>query len=698
MPVEERSIPAWTHKRDWRNVIRRHPAIAAWPFVVVICTQMAVGGFSVYTLSAIRAFVNGESLWSKGQHEAEYFLNLYLDTGRREYLDGFRRTIAVPLSYRRGRQHLLETIPPNPSAAGRAFIAGGTAPEDIPSVLWLFRIFRGFPYLEEALAKWKEADPYLLELNELGRSVGTNLPISQIDALRNRVEQIDAEITPRAIGFSQTLDEGARLVERLLFIANFVLAGLLAGITIWRVGKVIAQRRLYETALSWQATHDELTGLVNRTAFRERLTQAVNAAKDEMPTACSLMFIDLDQFKIINDTCGHAAGDEMLRRIGPPIQDLLASNDIIARLGGDEFGILLPTTDMGRALVVAESIRAAVEQIDFAWGRRSFTVTASIGLVSDHAGAASAEELMSKADMACLMAKEKGRNRVHSHGKEDRELHGRILELNWVHRIQQALAEDRFCLYAQEIVALSETRDEGIHLECLIRMRDESGNIVPPSSFLPAAERFGLIKLIDRWVVRRAFQTLSQHRALGTAMPIAQCGINLSGATVGDDAFLGFLKGAFEEFRIPPGIVCFEVTETAAIVNLDAARSFITDLRALGCTFALDDFGSGMSSFNYLKELPVDYLKIDGAFVKNLLTDRPDRAMVEMINHVGHVMGKRIIAEFVETQDVADALRIIGIDYVQGYGIDRPSPFTPSFKATDQPVRQQTISDLRRTA
>ncbi len=659
---------------------------------------MAVGGFSVYTLSAIRAFVTGESLWSKGQHEAEYFLTLYLDTGHREYLEGFRRTIAIPLSYRRGRQILLETTLSDPAAAGRAFIAGGIAPEDIPSVLWLFRTFRGFPYLEEALAKWKQADPFLLELDDLGASVGARFPNGHVDELRDRVEKIDAEITPRAIAFSQALDDGARLIERLLFFANFVLAGLLAGITIWRVGKVLTQRRRFENALAWQASHDELTGLANRSVFRERLIRATTVAKGELPTACSLMFIDLDQFKIINDTCGHAAGDAMLRRIGPPLQRLLTSDDLIARLGGDEFGILMPKSELGQALVVAEAIRAAVEQIEFAWKGRRFAVTASIGLVSDYAGLASAEEMMSKADMACLMAKEKGRNRVHSHGKEDRELHGRILEMSWVQRIQQALTEDRLCLYAQEIVALSDTGEPGVHLEVLIRMTDESGLLVPPSSFLPAAERFGLIKLIDRWVVRRAFQTLSDHRALEHAVPIAQCGINLSGATVGDDAFLDFLKAAFAEFRIPPQLVCFEVTETTAIVNLEAARAFIRDLRALGCTFALDDFGSGMSSFNYLKELPVDFLKIDGAFVKNLLTDRPDRAMVEMINHVGHVMGKRIVAEFVETEELADALRDIGIDYAQGYGIARPKPFTPRFEALTRAVRHPTLSGLLRRA
>ena len=254
-------------------------------------------------------------------------------------------------------------------------------------------------------------------------------------------------------------------------------------------------------------------------------------------------------------------------------------------------------------------------------------------------------------------------------------MHGRVRDMNWVRRIQHAFEEDRFCLYAQEIFALDASRDRGRHVEILLRLKDERGLLVPPSSFLPAAERFGLMKQVDRWVVRRTFRTLVEHQAATGAVPITCCGINLSGATVGDGEFLAFLKEAFTEFGVDPRIICFEITETVAVISLKTARAFIHDLKALGCTFALDDFGSGMSSFSYLKELPVDYLKIDGAFVRNLLTERPDRAMVEMISHVGHIMGKRIVAEFVETAETAEALRDIGVDFVQGYGIAVPRQF-----------------------
>ena len=661
-----------------RLAARRTPALSAWPFVVVILTQMAVGGFSVYTLSATRVLVAGESLFSKGQHEAVYFLSLYLDTGNARYLDNFERTIAVPLAYRRGRE-ALESSPPQLDVARQAFIEGGTAREDISAGIWMLRNFRGFPYLEFALARWKETDRLISELKSLGETIGAQGLRSNAVELRNRVEQIDSDITPRTIVFSRALADGARTVERILLVANFTLAGLLAALTTWRVGKVLKQRRRSEEALAWQATHDELTGLANRRAFELRLANVTSGARDRQVSDCALLYIDLDQFKIVNDTCGHAAGDALLRRLCRPLEDMLGPDDLFARLGGDEFSVLLPGIDMADALALAERLRAAVEQIDFVWNGRTFGVTASIGLVHNGGTAIAPDAMMSKADVACFMAKEKGRNRVHAHRDEDEDMLERLREMNWVQRIQQALAEDRFCLYGQEIVALADREDEGIHLEILVRMRDEAGTLVPPSSFIPAAERFGLMKLIDRWVVTRAFKTLAERKLLDVK-PVTCCAINLSGGTIGDAAFLDFLKGAFVDFGISPQTICFEVTETVAIVNLHTARAFVRDLRRLGCTFALDDFGSGMSSFTYLKELPVDYLKIDGTFVKNLLTDRPDRAMVEMINHVGHIMGKRIVAEFVETEALAEALREIGVDYAQGFGLAVPKPFDVHFE------------------
>ena len=321
----------------------------------------------------------------------------------------------------------------------------------------MFENFRGFPYLEDAITKWKETDGLITELQTLGDTVGSQHPLTNAVELRNRVEAIDKAITPRTIVFSRSLDDGARVVERLLLVANFALAGLLAALTIWRVSRVLTQRRQSEEALAWQASHDELTGLPNRRAFEKRLSQAMQLSEKHEAASCALLYIDLDQFKLVNDTCGHAAGDALLRSICPPLQQLLGPDDLFARLGGDEFSVLMPSVNMAGALALAENVRAVVDQLEFLWSGRTFGVTASIGLVHDKAGAITPEEMMTKADMACFMAKEKGRNRVHAHRDEDQELLDRIREMNWVQRIQQALNEERFCLYAQEIVALTDS-------------------------------------------------------------------------------------------------------------------------------------------------------------------------------------------------------------------------------------------------
>ena len=637
---------------------------------------MALGRFRVYLLSTIRASVPNEGLWTNREPESVYFLNRYLDTKDQQHQEKFEQALASPIAYRQARE-LLETAKPDLSVVRFILLRAGATAPDVSSLIWMFRNCRGFYYLEVSIAKWKETDPYILELQKLGASVGSTRQTETVAALKSHLEQIETEITPRAIAFSDALDNGARVVENLLSLANLAFACGLAGLTIWRVGRVLRQRRQIENALVWQASHDELTGLFNRRDLDERLSRFAKTRK--FNATCTLMFIDLDQFKIVNDTCGHAAGDALLRRIGPELQHLLGPNDLLARFGGDEFCIFMPASDKAHGVAIAEEVRAAIEKMDFCSDGRSFGVTASIGLVHGEVGAMSPKDMMSQADMACFMAKEKGRNRVHSHRDEDQDLLVRRREMNWVQRIHHALAEDRFCLYAQEIVPLARVNARGIHVELLLRLRDENGVLIPPSSFLPAAERFGLMKIIDLWVVRRAFKTLAERRALNIATPITCCAINLSGASIGDGSFLAFLREAFAEFGIEPETICFEVTETIAIVNLKAARDFVRELRKLGCTFALDDFGSGMSSFKYLKELPVDYLKIDGSFVKNLLLERPDRAMVEMICHVGHVMGKMIVAEFVETEALAEALRDIGVDFGQGFGIAFPKPFDADF-------------------
>lgn len=438
----------------------------------------------------------------------------------------------------------------------------------------------------------------------------------------------------------------------------------------------MTQERQYIANLSWQATHDALTGLANRREFEFRLEQALSSLM-RSPSQHSLMFLDLDQFKLVNDTCGHAAGDELLRHICALLQSGLREGDTLARLGGDEFGILLENCPPDMAEKIAESLRQTVQNLHFVWKGRPFVTTVSLGLVHINQGPTTLEASLRAADMACYLAKEKGRNRVQVYHANDSELSLRVGEMAWVQRLHMALEENRFCLYAQEIAALSVLDErKGGHIEVLLRLNDESGRIIMPEVFIPAAERYGLMTALDRWVVHNVFKVIRECIDQDQAGPLAMCAINLSGISIGDEEFLEYLREQFERYAIPPQLICFEITETSAIANLGSAIRFINELKSLGCHFSLDDFCAGMSSFAYLKHLPVDYLKIDGSFVKDMLDDPINRAMVEVINHIGHVMGKRTIAEFVETPLIEQALLEIGVDYAQGYLIERPQVFT----------------------
>jgi diguanylate cyclase (GGDEF)-like protein/PAS domain S-box-containing protein len=435
--------------------------------------------------------------------------------------------------------------------------------------------------------------------------------------------------------------------------------------------------REFVTRLSWQASHDALTGIVNRREFEIRLGKALDRLSHQSGEH-SLMFLDLDQFKVVNDTCGHAAGDQLLRQISVSLQENLDARGLLARLGGDEFGVLLEDCDANSAVAIAECLRLAVQELKFVWNGCTFSISASIGLVHvEEAGAI--EETLQAADIACYMAKEKGRNRVQVYHPSDSELVQRVGEMAWVQRIRNGLDEQRFCLFAQEIRALSGNEPDHSHVELLLRLRDEDGKLVAPASFMPAAERYGLMPLIDRWVVRTAFALLGSRLSSPDLVRLSSCAINLSGATFGDDDFIDYVRRQFEIHQVPPELICFEITETSAIANLSSAKRFIQALKKLGCRFSLDDFGTGMSSFSYLKHLPVDIIKIDGGFVTEMLNSKMDRAMVEAIVHIAGVMGKSTIAEFVESNEVLEALREIGVDYAQGYAIGKPSPFAEAY-------------------
>ena len=423
--------------------------------------------------------------------------------------------------------------------------------------------------------------------------------------------------------------------------------------------------------LSYQASHDTLTGLVNRREFEYRLQRILDTARKDK-TKHALCYLDLDQFKVINDTCGHVAGDALLRQLGSLLQEQVRKLDTLARLGGDEFGVLMEHCTLKQARRIATKLCKTIEEFRFAWGDRIFTIGVSIGLVPITATTMNTIEILKQADAACYAAKDAGRNRVHIYHEDDTELAHRHGEMQWVAQINRSLEEDRFCLYMQPIVPVIPHNDHGQHFELLLRMRDEKDNIIPPGAFLAAAERYNLSTRIDRWVIDNAFTWLTDNPVyLGN---LSQCAINLSALSLGDDKFLKYLIRQFNRTIIPPEKICFEITETAAIANLSSATVFIKKLKALGCKFALDDFGSGLSSFAYLKTLPVDYLKIDGVFVKDIETDPIDLAMVKSINEIGHVMGMQTIAEFVENEAILKKLREIGVDYAQGYGIAKPQP------------------------
>ncbi len=418
------------------------------------------------------------------------------------------------------------------------------------------------------------------------------------------------------------------------------------------------------------ARHDDLTGLVNRREFERRLNELFESAKTR-GAQHALLYVDLDQFKIVNDTCGHMAGDELLRQLAAQAREQIRKRDTFARLGGDEFGVLIEDCQMDQGLEIAEKLRRAISEFRFQWKERSFDISASIGACAITAESGSPASILSNADAACYVAKDNGRNRVQLfYG--GRECARKRTEMDWVARLNAAIQENRLRLYYQKIVPVSATKTGGEHFEVLLRLIDETGNIVAPGVFLPAAEKYNLMPTIDRWVVRYLLSGHDEfHRRLAGDGSVT-CSINLSGASLNDENFPAFLRERIAASRVPPQVLCFEITETVAIANLSRAAAFMRQLKEIGCCISLDDFGSGMSSFGYLKTLPVDYLKIDGLLVKNIAGDQTDLAMVEAINRIGHLMGLQTIAEFVENDAILAKLREIGVDFAQGFGLHKP--------------------------
>ncbi|TCV85875.1 EAL domain-containing protein [Sulfurirhabdus autotrophica] len=432
----------------------------------------------------------------------------------------------------------------------------------------------------------------------------------------------------------------------------------------------VSEARNLTQQLSWQASHDPLTGLANRLEFERVLSILLDQAKNNNRRHV-LLFLDLDKFKLINDTCGHIAGDECLRQLSRMLESRIRENDTLARLGGDEFGILLASCQLDHALTIAENIRQLIASFKFIWEGKIFDVGVSIGAVPFGSESENSVDIMTSADTACYKAKSEGRNQIQVFQPEHLadNTNGEKLSIK---KITQALNANRFQLYYQKIIATDRKLQPHSHYEILLRMINEDGQIVAPGAFIPAAERYHLMPNIDRWVVQAMFEWLADHAAEISEHSIFS--INLSGQSLGDKRFLGFVIDQLKQISIPRGTIGFEITETSAIANLSNAVRFISTLKGLGCKFSLDDFGSGMSSYSYLKNLDVDFLKIDGAFIKNITHDMVDLAMVDSINRIGHVMGIKTVAEFVENNAIFDELESIGVDFAQGYGIHIPEP------------------------
>ena len=432
------------------------------------------------------------------------------------------------------------------------------------------------------------------------------------------------------------------------------------------------EQKINHEQLAYLASHDPLTGLYNRHHFALLAQQAWHRLQMEQQTS-AVLYIDIDQFKLVNSTCNHSAGDALLLQISDQLKRALGSHGVLARLGGDEFAVLLPGKTAQEAFAIAYNLLEVVKEFRFFWQDSLFSISVSIGMSEIGPDDLSAEQTIKKADSACFVAKEKGRNRIHLFHPDDDELQKQQAEIQWVQILQRALEQDSFVLYMQTIQAI-QLPENVSNYELLLRLKGEDNSIIAPGNFLSSAERYGLMPQIDRWVIRNYFRWLAQHP--GHLKNLGHCSINLSGASLVDPLFKAYVLALFSEYKIPPRHICFEITESMAILNLQNTLDFIHHFRSLGCRFALDDFGSGFSSYGYLKNFPVDYIKIDGNFVRDLLTDKFDRAIVNSIHDVAAAMGIMTVAEYVESIDILQQLRVMGVDYAQGYGIAKPKPLS----------------------
>ena len=496
-----------------------------------------------------------------------------------------------------------------------------------------------------------------------------NMPNFSSELALRTIQEFDKDLP--VIIVSGTIGEDQAVNAMRLGAHDYIMKGDLTRLlpAVERELKEALNRKSHHKAeqkILYMAKHDALTGLINRYSFEEKLNEMLSTVNQGLIHA--FLYIDLDQFKIVNDTSGHVAGDELLRQISKELQKVLRDEEMLARLGGYEFGVLLENCSLTVAENIADKIIKTIKTFQFTWKDRTFTLGASIGLVVINEQQHDPAEIMSAADIACYTAKDSGRNRVHVYHPDNAEMARLQVEMEWVSRLQAAIAEDRFQLYKQCIQPLTEKHKNLRCCEFLLRLVGDDGKIIMPDSFIPAAERYNLMPDIDRWVIDRVLSYMAEKNEKKDVLSF----VNLSANTIDDITLTAFIQEKLEQYQVPAHCLCFEITETAAISNQGAAIQFIQEIRHLGCLFALDDFGTGMSSFSYLRSLPVDFIKIDGEFVRNMGKDKMSKAIVEAINSIGHVAGLETIGEHTESEEIIQNLKELGVDFAQGYAIQKP--------------------------
>ena len=683
---------------------------AIWPLFMITVLMLAVSIASVQVVSWTRAYAGGLAIWVAAENHAAYELHEYAQSGDEAAYARYRRELAVPLKLGEARE-ALQAVHPDRELARRDFQAGRIPAEDVSGLIHMFVVFKHHPLMVRAVDIWSEADGYVREMERVGGRLhdayAADVPDQgRIDALAQQADRVHALVAPLTTDFGNTVARAARQIVTLLMIVMPLIAVsmMAAGIAVIRFLNHRAKRdarelRALTERLEHQATHDSLTGLANRRGFEALLAAAIEERRDS-GRGGALLYFDLDQIKVVNDSCGHAAGDELIRQVAWRVQRLAGEGATMGRLGGDEFALLLPGMDGAAGEAFAERVREQLSDQRFYWDGKTFAVSASIGVLVLDDNVPSVTEALSAADQACYMAKDNGRNRVQLFRPDDRALQQRRGELHWVERLQVALDHDGFELVAQEIRPLAWRPRTGKgqppprrRFELLLRMIDADGQMVAPMAFIPAAERYGLMPRVDRWVIARACRELAALREGGKPLPT--CMINLSGASASDPELADYVAQCLQQNAIEGDHVGFELTETVAVGNLSACSKLMSRLRGLGCLIALDDFGTGMSSFSYLRNLPIDLLKIDRAFIRNIDHDPIDHALVETIHRIGSIMGVRTVAEGVESESILGALALIGVDFAQGMHVRRPVPLV---QIHEEVIHSGETSNVRRAA